>query len=48
LQFAKPRNLHRDVPRVRHYRGKSNDEPQEQTRGWRAARRKRSKHAPRI
>jgi hypothetical protein len=48
LQFTKTGNLHRDVPRIRHHRGESNDEPQEQARGWGAARRERAKHAPSI
>jgi hypothetical protein len=48
LQFAKARNLHRDVPRVSHHCGESNDESQEQPRGWGPARREWAKHAPRI
>ena len=48
LQFAKTRNLHRDVPGVGDHRGQSDEESQKQTRSWGAARRQWAKHTPRI
>ena len=48
LQFPQTRNLNRDVPRVSDNRSEGDEESQEQTRGWRPARGKRTKHAPSI